>query len=164
MSTTFYLRVWTRFFDPPERVWAVKTSAECFQQEFPALASFQLDHAAALEAVQQGRTAELGGRFLGVDWPVSIDGVEPGRRFVDRSVNSLFTSWHHEHRVEPTGDGTRYIDAVTFTPAVRAAKLQAVLTERFFVRRHRAAAPLLQADARTIGVSVLRVAIDEDPR
>ena len=94
---------------------------------------------------------------------MELEDIRPRARFTDRSSNTLFHEWRHDHIFEKAGDGTRYVDAVTFTPALTAPKLQAVLTERFFVRRHKAAAALLTPDSRTIGVSVLRVATDEDP-
>ncbi len=163
MATRFHLRVWTRFHDPPARVWEIKTSAACLRREFPPWAPFTGDLDAFQAALQSGRATSLDARVLGsVDWPVQLEDIRRGARYTDRSQNTLYHEWRHDHIFEKAGDGTRYIDAVTFTPALAAGKLQAVLTERFFVRRHKAAADLLSADQRTIGVSVLRVATDED--
>lgn len=165
MATTFVLRVWTRFFDSPARVWEEKTSPAGVAREFPFWAPFSVaDEEGLRAALASGRPFETTASLGPVPWPLSVERVEPGVAFVDRSTNALFHTWRHEHRVEPTTDGARYIDTVTFAPALRASKLQAIATERFFVRRHRAAAQALSADTRTIGVSALRVANDEDVR
>ncbi len=160
MSTTFHLRVWTRFSDPVQRVWQVKTSPQAFALEFPPWAPFRPSDPDALHrALQTGEGLDTQARFgPGIAWPLRLDPPEIGRRFVDHSSNALFQDWRHEHIFEETAEGCRYIDALTFTPAVPAAKLSAVLTRHFFVHRHKAVAHLLNADSRTIGVSVLRVA------
>ena len=158
MPTTFHLRAWTRFFDPIDRVWQVKTSRECLLREFPGWAPLRVEDEQRLQAAfDRAEPVEVQARLGLLPWPLRLELIEPGRRFVDSSENSLFESWHHEHLFEETSDGCRYIDAVTFRPRLPASKLAAVLTERFFIGRHKAAAPLLNADPRTIGVTVLRV-------
>lgn len=165
MSTTFVLRVWTRFHESPDRVWAQKTAPEAFSRALPFWVAFRLDDPAGLQhALGAGSPFESTGHLGPVDWPVAVTEVEPGVSFVSRSSNALFHLWRHELRVETTSDGARFLDTITFAPAVRGAKALAVATERLFVRRHRADAEHLQADTRTIGVSALRVANDEDPR
>lgn len=156
-TTTFHLRVWTRFFAPPERVWAMKTDPAALAAEFPAWAPFSVgDTAAFAAALAQARPLEGQGRLGVLPWPVALTAVDPGRSFTDTSSNALYSRWEHQHIVEPTGDGARYIDAVTFTPRL-PAKLSAILTQRFFIQRHVRAAAAIDADARTVGVSVLRV-------
>jgi ligand-binding SRPBCC domain-containing protein len=156
-TTTFHLRVWTRFFEPPERVWALKTDPAALAAEFPAWAPFSVGDPAAFQgALAAARPHEGAGRLGPLPWPVALTAVQPGRGFTDTSSNALYSWWQHEHILEPTADGTRYIDAVTFTPRL-PAKLSAILTQRFFVARHQRAATRLAADARTVGVSVLRV-------
>lgn len=165
MSTTFVLRVWTRFLEPPERVWAEKTSTEALCRAFPLGASLRLDDPEGLQrSLREGTVFETEGSIGPVGWPLAITEVEPGVRFVARSTNALFHLWRHDLRVEPTRDGARCIDTVTFAPALRGAKPLAIATERLFARRHRADAERLSADLRTVGVSALRVANDEDPR
>lgn len=163
-NTTFYLRVWTRFLDPPERVWAVKTDPALLRAEFPAWAPFSVDEPdTLLAAFRRSEPARVEGRMglLRLAWPMHLEVVEPHTRYRDTSSNQLFSRFEHEHLFEPTSDGTRYIDAVTFTPRLPAAKAAAILTQRLFVRRHRAAAKHLQADARTVGTAVLRVWSDD---
>jgi ligand-binding SRPBCC domain-containing protein len=168
-NTTFYLRVWTRFFDSPERVWAVKTDPDLLRAEFPAWARFSVRDAGTLQAAFQkaepaqvdGRLSLLGTGPLGLRWPLNLEAVEPHTRYRDTSSNALYSRFEHEHLFEPTADGTRYIDAVTFTPSLPAAKAAAIFTQRLFVHRHRAAAKHLNADARTVGTAVLRVWVDD---
>lgn len=156
-TTTFHLRVWTRFFEPPGRVWASRTDPASLPAEFPAWAPFSLaDPAGLAAAIADARPLETRGRLGLVAWPIALTAVEPGVAVSDMSVNALFNRWEHELRVEPTRDGARCIDVVTFTPRL-APKASAVLTQRLFVQRHARAAAGLSADGRTVGVSVLRV-------
>ncbi len=165
MSTTFVLRVWTRFHESPERVWAEKTSTEALCRAFPLGASLRLsDPEGMQQSLRDGTDFKTRGQLGPLQWPVAIAEVQPGVGFVARSTNDLFHLWRHDLRVEPTRDGARWVDTLTFAPALRGAKPLAIATERLFVRRHRADAERLSADLRTVGVSALRVANDEDPR
>lgn len=165
MATTFVLRVWTRFFESPERVWAEKTSTDVLCRAFALGTSLRLEDPEGVQrSLREGTSLETAGRLGPVSWPLAITEVTPGRAFVARSTNALFHVWRHDVLVEPTRDGSRSLDTVTFAPALRGAKALAIATERLFVRRHRADAERLSADLRTIGVSALRVANDEDLR
>jgi ligand-binding SRPBCC domain-containing protein len=160
MNTTFHLRVWTRFFETQERVWDVKTDPAQLAKEFPwglgiSLAKPDLLARAFSDARPCELPATLG--FMRLAWPLRMEAIEPHRRFRDSSENALFSRYEHEHLFESTPDGTRYIDKLIFQPAVPAAKLLAIATRRLFVHRHQVAARHLRADARTIGVSILRV-------
>ncbi len=165
MSTTFHLRVWTRYNDPVSKVWAVKTDPKNLRGEFPFWLPFRVEDEAGLSAAfAAGRPFETAGKvgLLGIAWPVRLESVEPGRRFRDSSTNALFSRFEHEHIFEETRDGARYVDAVTFTPCVPAPKMVAILLKQFFVARHRAASRLLSPDRLTIGTHVLRVLIEEE--
>lgn len=156
-TTTFHLRVWTRFFEPPERVWATKTDPEAIAAEFPVWAPLSVDDPAALGAsLQAARPSDVAVRVGLVAWPISIAAGESGVSFRYTSTNALYERWEHQHILEPTRDGCRFIDSLVFTPR-GPAKLSAILTQRFFVQRHVRAATQLDADALTVGVSVLRV-------
>jgi ligand-binding SRPBCC domain-containing protein len=56
---------------------------------------------------------------LPIPWRSRIDVWEPGVRFVDRQVLGPYRWWHHEHRFEPAGRGTRVVDHVEFVPRLR---------------------------------------------
>ncbi len=163
MSTTFHLRVWTRFFAPPEAVWALKSDPVAIEAEFPLWAPFSIgDKAALLAGLGGALPVSMQGRIGPLAWPYTVDELEPGRRFRDVSTNALFSRWEHQHIVEATPDGARYIDAVTFTPALPGPKFVAIAVKQLFVARHQAAARKLPADALTVGVHVLRVLIEDE--
>jgi ligand-binding SRPBCC domain-containing protein len=159
-GTTFHLRVWTRYFETPERVWQVKTDPAMLAKELPRGFGLCMANPEVLaQALADGRPCEVPATIgpLRLAWPLRVEAVEPLRRYRDTSENALFSLYEHEHQLEPTPDGTRYIDKLIFRPALPAGKLVAILTQRLFVHRHQVAARHLRADARTIGVSVLRV-------
>ena len=56
---------------------------------------------------------------LPIPWRSRIDVWEPGVRFVDRQVLGPYRWWHHEHRFESAGRGTRVVDHVEFVPRLR---------------------------------------------
>jgi ligand-binding SRPBCC domain-containing protein len=56
---------------------------------------------------------------LPIPWRSRIGVSEPGIRFVDRQVLGPYRWWHHEHRFERAGRGTRVIDHVEFLPRLR---------------------------------------------
>ncbi|NNE69903.1 MAG: SRPBCC family protein, partial [Rhodothermales bacterium] len=47
-------------------------------------------------------------------WTSLIDVWEPGRRFVDSQLQGPYSSWWHEHRFVPDGDGTLMTDTVYY--------------------------------------------------
>ncbi len=168
MATTFLLRTWTRFFATPDEVWKLKTDPAALAAEFQPYMGFRLDPKALVSAFNGGAPAKIAARLrplhlpYGIGWPIELSAADPPVRFVDSSVNSVFSRFQHEHLFEVTPDGCRYIDAVTFTPRY-LAKASAILTRRMFVHRHRVAARALKADPQVTGVSVLRVLVEEEP-
>lgn len=163
--TTFHLRVWTRYFASVEQVWAFKTDPRRLAEEFRPYLIFLLRDTDALRRAWHGEPGEVRARLLplGVCWPLRVEEVDAPHRFRDTSQNRLYARFEHEHIFEPTPDGCRYIDVVTFTPTLPLQKLTAILTRRLFVHRHRVAARHLPADARTVGTSVLRVSLVDEP-
>lgn len=167
-TTTFHLRVWTRFLVPVEEVWQLKTDRAWIEAEF-APHRFRLGGDGSLDRLE-GVTLPLRvdssiaffGVLPAVSWPTELVEWVPGERFRDRSSNRLFREFDHVHHFERTPDGCRYIDAVTFTPALPAQKLTAILTRRLFLARHRAAARRLKADPQATGVGVLRVLVEAE--
>lgn len=168
MATTFLLRTWTRFFATPDEVWKIKTDPAALAAEFLPYMGFRMDPDALVHAFDGGAPASISARLrpfhvpYGISWPIELSAADPPVRFVDSSVNRLYSRFQHEHLFEPTPDGCRYVDAVTFTPRM-LAKASAILTRRLFVHRHQVAARLLKADPQVTGVSVLRVLVEEEP-
>lgn len=75
-----------------------------------------------------------------IPWRTRIDAWEPGVRFVDRQVRGPYRRWHHEHRFEANGTGTRVIDHVEYAPPLPwlTAGLVARDVERIFAYRRTA--------------------------
>lgn len=165
--TAFHLRVWTRFYAPVERVWAMKTDPAALAEEFRPFARFAVDDPEDVARALRGEVpVEVQARILpggvppGIAWPLRIEAVEPGRRYRDTSENVLFSRYEHEHLFEETPDGCRYVDAVTFVPRNPAQKASAILTRRLFIHRHRVAARRLPTDPQATGVAMLRVLVE----
>lgn len=89
----------------------------------------------------------------------SPDEVAP--RFSALPSHAACSRWEHTTTVEPGDGSVRVIDVVTFTPKV-LPKVTALVLERWFRRRHRAAAAGLKTDPQVTGVSVLRVLVEEE--
>ena len=163
MATCFHLRVWTRFLAPVEEVWRIKTDLGLLSAEFGPIFAFRAGSGAMpphpFERAPLSTKASFGLSLLpfGIPWPLELTESEPMRRYVDTSQNLLYREWRHEHLFEPTPDGCRYMDAVTFIPALPAQKLAAILTRRVFLHRHLRAAKHLPADPQATAVGVLRV-------
>ncbi len=169
MPTTFHLRVWTRFLAPPDQVWLLKTDPAALAAEFRPFLSLRVgDPRPLADALDRGEPATVDARLcprglpFGVRWPIHLRGGTRPTVYTDASENRIYSRFEHEHRFEPTSDGCRYLDAVTFVPALPASKLVAILTRRFFVHRHTVAARRLPSDPQATGVSVLRVLVEAE--
>ena len=159
----FHLRVWTRHLVPVEEVWRAHTDPDALCASLgmsPAWVEGAVapDGDAPRETVLRVRGPL--GRGLPA-WPLRLSHVEPGVRYVDTSENAWFHAWTHEHLFEPTPDGCRYVDAITFAPAGPAPALVADVLTRVMVRRHRWFARRLASDARATGVAVLRARVED---
>ncbi len=168
MPTTFHLRVWTRFLAPVEDVWRLKTDPGALAAEFRPLASFCVKDGDALRRALDGQVpAQLDASFrlarlLPVAWPLRMESVVAGVSYRDTSTNRLFSRFEHDHLFEPTPDGCRYVDAVTFVSTIPAQKATAILTKRLFEHRHAVAAKRLPTDPEATGVAVLRVLVEDE--
>ena len=75
----------------------------------------------------------------------------------------VYARFEHARTLEDTPDGCRCIDAITFTPALPAQKLIAILTRRWWVFLHKSAARRLRADPQATGIGMLRVLVEAEP-
>jgi ligand-binding SRPBCC domain-containing protein len=50
-----------------------------------------------------------------IRWRTEITEWDAPNRFVDIQLKGPYRWWHHEHRFEPCGDGTRIIDEVEYS-------------------------------------------------
>ncbi len=167
MSTTFHLRVWTRFLAPVEDVWRIKTDPAALAAEFKPYAAFSFDAAGLSRALAGDVPVELSarlrlGQLLPVAWPIRLESAVLHTSYRDTSVNRLFSRFEHDHLFETTPDGCRYIDAVTFVSTLPAQKATAILTKRLFEHRHAVAAGLLPTDPQATAISVLRVLVEDE--
>ena len=163
MSRTWRLRVWTRFLCEPATVWAHKTDPEMLAREFRPYV-FMTMSGADQEVVR--RTLSTGAEHTevlarlsppGLDWPMAITVVEPGRHYRDVSRNALFKHWAHDHQILSASDGCLYIDDLVFVSALPFCKATALTMERLMKHRHSVAARHLPAEPGAVGVSVLRL-------
>ncbi len=160
----FHLRVWTRHLVPVEEVWRVRTDLDALAQSLGVPPRWveggvPIDVTGPRETTLRVRVP--GGLGL-PGWPMRLEEVEPGVRYVDTSENAWFRAWRHEHLFEPTPDGCRYVDAITFAPAGPAPELAARALRGVVIRRHRWFARRLASDARATGTAVLRIHVEDD--
>lgn len=81
--------------------------------------------------VREGTILDYRLRVHGVPlrWRTLIRAWDPPFRFVDEQIRGPYGRWIHEHRFEPTDDGTRMVDTIDYaSPGGR-------LVERLFVDR-----------------------------
>lgn len=166
-ATTFRLRVWTRYFESVDSVWAHKTTPARLQEELWPWTHLWLsaqDGQALQAALQTGEPVTADARLVppGIAWPLRLVSADAPHRFEDHSDNALFSRFEHQHLLEETPDGCRYIDDVIFRPRGPSSKLSALSLKWLFTHRHRVAARHLRADRRTIGTAMLRVLLEED--
>jgi len=132
----------------PAEVWAHATSPKGVNYEMAPLLrmTFPRDAGDLTSSWSPGRTLFrswlLVGRVLPLDYDdVSFAEIEPGRRFLERSVLLSQRVWEHERIIEPLtalGGGCRVVDRLGFQP--RIAVLGALYEPVFrfvFAHRHR---------------------------
>ena len=163
----FRLLAWTRFDEAPDRVWAARSDPERLDREFPPGFRLRLPRAEAEtlgRILREGGSGAFEGRFgaARLRWPMRVEVVRPGRHFRDTSENALFRRWVHDHIVEETTDGARYLDRVTFEPATAWPRALALATERLFIVRHRRGVEGLRHDPQAWAVTALRELFDDE--
>ncbi|MDP2315055.1 MAG: hypothetical protein Q8P41_19300 [Pseudomonadota bacterium] len=168
MATTFHLRVWTRFLASPADVWALKTDPATMKAELRPWLTFCVPDGAALTRALEGDApADLAnsvrlGQVLPLAWPTRVESAVPRQSYRGITKSALFNRFEHDHIFEPTPDGCRYVDSVTFSSTAPAQKLVAIALQRLFQHRHAVAAKRLPTDPQATAVAVLRVLVEED--
>ena len=129
-----------------EDTFAFFSNAANLERLTPAWINFRIRSAMPIE-MKEGALIDYQIVLYGlpVPWRTRIDVWKPGARFVHRQIAGPYRWWHHEHRFEREGSGTRVIDHVEYVP--RAAMLSARLVtrdvQRIFAFRKDALAELL---------------------
>lgn len=171
VQRTYHLRCWTRFYAPPEEVWAYKTDPARLDAERRPLVSLRVDEDALGDALRgagadriEARLAPLG-LVPAAAWPLRIEvGPEPWRIVENSPDNPLFYAWEHVRTLEAGSDACRYMDAITFAPRLPATRLVARAVEELFIHIHKQSARHFRTDERATAVAMLRVVPDESER
>ena len=139
------LRFTSALAAPPSEVWERVTSQEGLDHEFLPLLRMRFPSAhrgATIDSLPVGTPVGRAWLLLGGVVPVDYDDlclveVEPGRRFLERSVLGSARTWEHERTVSARSDGATVLtDRLSFEPRVpgplgpRAVRL-------VFTHRHR---------------------------
>jgi ligand-binding SRPBCC domain-containing protein len=106
--------------EPIDRTFAFFADAANLERLTPPWLSFRIITAPPI-AMHEGTLIDYRIALHGwpIPWRTRIDVWEPGVRFVDRQIMGPYRWWHHEHRFEAVGGGTRVIDHVEFVPRMR---------------------------------------------
>jgi hypothetical protein len=84
---------------------------------------------------------------------VTLEALEPGRGFRERSPVLSQRTWIHERFLDPLPEGVRLVDRITFEPKLPAAKLLAPALHLVFRNRHNKLVALFGGEVE--GLSVL---------
>lgn len=100
---------------PLERVFTFFADAQNLDLVTPPWLRFEIVTPLPLD-MRRGTLIDYRLRYRGfpLKWRTLIEEWDPPHRFVDRALRSPYKLWHHTHRFEPAGDGTRLIDEVRY--------------------------------------------------
>jgi ligand-binding SRPBCC domain-containing protein len=139
-------RISSRLLAPPERVWAHATSAAGVNAELaPLLRMTSPPGFSALgdAAVPLGkplcRSVILLFGVLPIDYDdITLEALDPGKSFRERSPMLSMRTWIHERTIDPRGGGAKVTDRVAFEPRLPGVgALLAPLLHLVFENRHR---------------------------
>jgi ligand-binding SRPBCC domain-containing protein len=139
-------RIASRLRAPTERVWAHATSMAGINHELAPL--LRMTHPPRMTALGDispplgtplFRSIILLFGVLPIDFDdVTLEAIEPGRGFRERSHTLSQREWIHERSLEPTDGGVRVADRITFEPKIPGAgAILAPLLHLVFRNRHR---------------------------
>jgi ligand-binding SRPBCC domain-containing protein len=142
----------TRLAAPAEEVWARAVTPEGINDELRPILRMTMPRAYRGKTIDDVKVGEPLGRswiylfrVLPVDYDnLTLAGLEPGRRFRERSTMLSMTLWQHEREVVPVGEAECEVtDRLTFTLRppmawIPGMKRLAIATVRhLFAHRHR---------------------------
>lgn len=115
---------------PLEETFAFFCDARNLEMLTPEWLSFRLLTPAPID-MRRGTVIDYRIRIHGfpVRWRTEITEWDPPHRFIDLQLRGPYRWWHHEHRFEPCGEGTRIIDEVEYRAPLRW------ISHALFVRR-----------------------------
>jgi ligand-binding SRPBCC domain-containing protein len=155
-------RIASRLAAPSERVWAHATSMAGINHELAPL--LRMTHPPELSSFGEQspplgtplfRSVILLFGVVPIDYDdVTLDAVEPGRGFRERSRTLSQRAWIHERSLEPAESDVRLVDRITFEPKMPGAGVfLAPLLHLVFKNRHRKLVGLFGGEVE--GLSVL---------
>ena len=139
-------RIASRVGAPPERVWAHATSAAGINHE---LAPFmRMTHPPGVTSLVDAsvtlgkplfRSVILLFGVLPIDYDdITLEALEPGRSFRERSPMLSMRTWIHERTIEPLPGGARVVDQITFETRIPGmGPILAPLLHLVFRNRHK---------------------------
>jgi ligand-binding SRPBCC domain-containing protein len=139
-------RIASRVCASPEQVWAHATSAAGVNYELaPLLRMTHPPGMSSLVDISQPlgkplfRSKILLFGVLPIDFDdVTLEAIDPGRGFRERSPMLSQKAWIHERSLEPLDGGARVVDRITFEPKIPGtAPILAPLVHVVFRNRHR---------------------------
>jgi ligand-binding SRPBCC domain-containing protein len=65
-------------------------------------------------------------------WVTEITHIEEGKYFIDEQRIGPYSMWHHQHFIEPSGEGVLMTDMVTYSPPLG---FLGSLANKLFIRR-----------------------------
>lgn len=120
----------------PEVLWDFISSPKNLKEITPEYMGFDITSANLPEKMYPGMIISYTVKpLLGIKmrWVTEITQVEQGRYFVDEQRVGPYALWHHQHRIEPTGDeGTLMTDIVSYSPPLG---ILGAFANALFIRR-----------------------------
>ncbi|WP_434769477.1 SRPBCC family protein [Curtobacterium flaccumfaciens] len=152
---TVSFRVVTDLPVPPERAFALSLDIGAHERSMAATDERAVA-GTTTGTIGLGETVTWRARHFGIVWRMTseITDLEAPHRFVDEQVRGPFARFHHEHRFEPSADGTRMVDTITFRaplgPLGRLAEVLALARymPRLIADRNASLAAELRAELR----------------
>ncbi|MDB6425501.1 SRPBCC family protein [Curtobacterium sp. 20TX0008] len=112
---TVAFRVVTEIAAPVERVFALSLDIGAHERSM-ADTDERAVAGTTSGTIGLGESVTWRARHFGIVWSMTsrITALEAPGRFVDEQVRGPFARFRHEHRFEPSADGTRMVDEVVF--------------------------------------------------
>lgn len=112
---TVSFRIVTELDAPPARAFALSLDIGAHERSMAASGERAVSGTTS-GTIALGESVTWRARHFGIVWRMTsqITALEAPHRFVDEQVRGPFARFRHEHRFEPSGDGTRMVDAITF--------------------------------------------------
>lgn len=100
---------------PREEVFAFFADPQNLQRLTPDFLAFRLTDQSQTE-MGDGLRIEYRLKLYGIplSWQSEIRAYDPPRQFVDVQLKGPYRRWHHLHRFEAVGEGTRIVDDVHY--------------------------------------------------